>query len=149
MALKDALKMLGLTKDASIGEVNQSFKTRLAQIQKRYADRPEKLIEEADSLYNAYRSVYLSKEGADEDQMLPLTIEGPDTILNMFGIKDLPHQSMKIQMQSQAQYRDGQLVKQGSSKSESFVNKDGKLETKVFENGRLVKHTIDGKDMLK
>lgn len=148
MALKDAFKILGLPRTASIDEINDSFKNKLNDIQNRYADRSDKLVHEADNLYAAYRSAYLSKDGASEDQMLPLTIVGPDTMLNMFGINELPHQSLRVQMQSQAQYKDGQLVKKESNKTESFINKDGKRETKVFENGKLIRHTIDGKDML-
>ena len=149
MGLKDAFKILNLSRQASIEEINQSFKTKLADIQSRNVDKPDKLVQEADQLYQAYRAAFLSKEGAQEEQMLPLTITGPDTMLNMFGISDLPHQSLNVQMSSQAQYRDGQLVKKESNKTESFINKDGKRETKVFENGKLIKHTIDGKDMLK
>ena len=121
----------------------------MAEIQSKNTDKPDKLVAEADTLYQAYRAAFLSKDGAQEEQMLPLTITGPDTMLNMFGISDLPHQSLKVQMQSQAHYRDGQLIKKESNKTESFVNKDGKRETKVFENGKLIKHTIDGKDQLK
>lgn len=148
MATRDAFKMLGLPRSATVDDINQTFKTKLSDIQTRNADKPDKLVQEADALYAAYRSAYLSKDNASEDQMLPLTITGPDTMLNMFGISDLPHQSLKVQMSSQAQYKDGQLVKQESNKQETFVNKDGKKETRVYENGKLVKHTIDGKDML-
>lgn len=149
MSTKEAFKMLGLLPTASIEEINQSFKTKLSRLQAKNRDKPEKLVQDADMLYGAYRSAYLSKDGASEDEMLPLTITGPETMLNMFGITDLPHTSLKVQMSSQAQYKDGQLVKQESNKQETFVNKDGKKETRVYENGKLVKHTIDGKDMLK
>lgn len=146
---REGFRILGLARDASISEINHAFKNKLDDLQKKYADRPEKLIEEGDNLYAAYRAAYLSKEGATEDNILPLTLTGPDGMLNMFGIHDLPHQSMKVQMQAQAHYKDGQLVKKESTKTESYINKDGKRETKVFENGKLIQHTIDGKNMLK
>lgn len=145
----NAFKILGVNRESSIDEINQVYQTKLADIQKRYADRPDELVQKADALYNAYRTAYLSKEGASQDQMLPLTITGPDAMLNMFGINDVPHSSLKVQMQSQAHYKDGQLVKKESNKTESFINKDGKRETKVYENGKLIKHTIDDKNMLK
>lgn len=147
--VKEAFKTLGIPRTATIDEINQSFKTKLADIQSRNTDKPDRLVQEADALYAAYRSAYLSKDGSAEDQMLPLTITGPDSMLNMFGITDLPHQSLKVQMSSQTQYKDGHLVKAESNKTETFVNKDGKKETRVYENGKLIKHTIDGKDMLK
>lgn len=149
MASKEAFKILGLSRDASLNEINNAFKNKLADLERKYAEQPDRLVQEADTLYAAYRSAYLSKDGANEDLMLPLSYSGPDSMLNMFGINDVPHQSLKVQMQSQAQYRDGQLVKAESSKTESFINKDGKRETKVYENGKLVRHTIDGKNMLK
>lgn len=146
---REGFRFLGLPRDASINEINHAFKTKLDELQKRYADRPDRLISEGDDLYAAYRAAYLSKDGASEDHMLPLTLTGPDGMLNMFGIHDLPHQSLKVQMQAQAHYKDGQLVKKESTKTESFVNREGKRETKVFENGKLIQHTIDGKNMLK
>lgn len=149
MPLDEAFKQLALPRTAPTDEINQSFKTKLADLQTKYADRPDRLVQKADTLYAAYRAAFMSKEGASEEQMLPLTITGPDTMLNMFGISDLPHQSLKVQMQSQAQYRDGQLVKKESNKTESFINMEGKREVKVYENGKLVKHTVDGKDTLK
>lgn len=149
MATKEAFKHLGLSRDASLNDINNAFKTKLADLEKKYADQPDRLVQEADVLYTAYRTAYLSKDGASEDLMLPLSYSGPDSMLNVFGIHEVPHQSLKVQMQSQAQYRDGQLVKAESSKTESFINKDGKRETKVWENGKLIKHTIDGKNMLK
>lgn len=149
MQTRDAFKVLGLPKDASTDEINHAFTEKLAEIQKRNADKPDKLIQEGDALYAAYRSAYLSKEGASEEQILPLTLTGPDSMLNMFGINDVQHTSMKVQMQTQAQYKDGQLVKKESNRTESYINKDGKRETKVFENGKLIKHTVDGKNMLK
>lgn len=149
MATKDAFKLLGLSPSSSVEEINQSFTNKLAHLQSKYAQQPDQLVLESDRLYEAYRTAFLSKEGTSEEQILPLTITGPDAMLNFFGINDVPHQSMKMQMQSQAHYKDGQLVKKESSKTESFVNKDGKRETKVYENGKLVQHTIDGKNMLK
>lgn len=149
MATEKAFKVLGLTPSASIEEINQAFKTKLEDLQKKNSDKPDKLVQDADSLYAAYRTAFMSKDGANEDDMLPLTITGPDALLNMFGITEVPHKSLKVQMQSQAHYKDGQLVKKASSKTESFINKDGKRETKVYENGKLVKHTIGDKNMLK
>lgn len=148
MPLEKALKVLGLTKDSSIEEINRAFKSKLADYQRKYADQPDKLVQEGDILYSAYRSAYEAK-GGSEEEMLQLELEGPDAMLNMFGIHEVPHQSLKVQMQSQAHYKDGQLVKKESSKTESFVNSDGKREIKVYENGKLIKHTIDGKNMLK
>lgn len=149
MSIKDAFKALGLNTNASIDEINHAFKSKLSEIQKRHAERPESLVVEADALYSNYRTAYMSRDGANEDNILPLTITGPETLLNMFNIPDVQHQSIKVQMQSQAQYKDGKLLKNESSKTESFINKDGKREIKVYENGKLVKHTIDGKNMLK
>jgi len=149
MSTRDALKALGLSKEANVDEVNAAFQKKLSDLQKKYSDKPDKLVAEADTLYLAYRTAYRSRDGASEDQILPLTITGPDAMLNMFGIDEVPHQSLKVQMQSQAQYRDGQLVRKESSKTESFINKDGRRETKVYENGKLIKHTIDDKNMLK
>lgn len=149
MGVDKAFKILGLPKSAALEEINDTYKTKLDDIQKRNANTPDKLVQEADQLYQAYRAAYMSKDGAIEDEMLPLTITGPDSLLEMFGIQDLPQRSIKVQMQSQAQYKDGQLVKKESNKTESFINKEGKRETKVYENGKLIKHTIDGKDMLK
>lgn len=148
MSVPKAFKLLGLSENASVDEINKKFQERLTEVQTKYIEMPDRMVQEADQLYSAYRSAYLSKEDANEDAMLPLTLEGPDTMLNMFGINDLPHQSLKVSMQSQAHYRDGKLVTKASNKNESFINKDGKRETKVYENGKLVKHTIDGKDML-
>lgn len=144
-----AFKILGLPRSASTDEINRVFTSKLNDVQMKNIEKPDQLIQEADQLYQAYRSAYLSKEGNSEDDILPLTITGPDSLLNMFGIDDLPQRSIKVQMQSQAQYKDGQLVKKESNKTESFINRDGKRETKVYENGKLVKHTIDGRDMLK
>lgn len=144
-----AFGTLGLPRSASTDEINRTFKSKLEEIQARNVDKPDVLVQEADQLYQSYRSAFLSKEGANEDDILPLTITGPDSLLNMFGIEDLPQRSIKVQMHSQAQYRDGQLVKKESNKTESFINKDGKREVKVYENGKLIKHTIDGRDMLK
>lgn len=149
ISVERAFKILGLPRGASIDEITRTYKSKLEENQKKNANAPDKLVLEADQLYQAYRSAYLSHEGAIEDEMLPLTITGPDTLLEMFGIQDMPQRSIKVQMQSQAQYKDGQLVKKESNKTESFINKDGKRETKVFENGKLIRHTIDGKDMLK
>lgn len=149
ISVDKAFKLLGLSRGASFDELNQAYKSKLEEIQRRNADAPDKLVPEADQLYQAYRTAYMSKEGADEDEMLPLTITGPDTLLEMFGIQDLPSRSMKVQMKHESQYRDGQLVKKESNRTETVINKDGKRETKVWENGKLVKHTIDGKDMLK
>lgn len=149
MATEKAFRILGLPRSASIDEINHTFKTKLSDLQTRHADKPDKLVAEADQLYSAYRAAFLSKEAANEDQMLPLTITGPETMLNMFGLTELPHQSLKVQMQSQAHYKDGQLVKKASNKTESFINKDGKRETKVYENGKMIKHTIDGVDQLR
>ena len=149
MATDKAFKVLGLSRSASVDEINRVFTKKLNDVQMKNIDSPDQLIQEADQLYQAYRSAYLSKDGTSEDDILPLTITGPDSLLNMFGIDDLPQRSIKVQMQSQAQYKDGQLVKKESNKTESFINRDGKRETKVYENGKLIKHTIDGKDMLK
>lgn len=149
MQSREAFKILSLSRDASLNDINKAFKNKLADLERRYSEQPDRLVQEADVLYSAYRSAYLSKDGASEDLMLPLSYSGPDSMLNMFGINDVPHQSLKVQMQSQAQYKDGQLVKAESSKTESFINKDGKRETKSYENGKLVRHTIDGKNMLK
>lgn len=149
ISVDKAFKLLGLPRSASIDEINRTYKSKLDDIQKKYPDQPEKMVPEADQLYQAYRTAYMSKDGASEDDVLPLTITGPDTLLEMFGIADIPQRSMKVQMQSQAQYKDGQLIKKESNKTESFINKDGKRETKVWENGKLIRHTVDGKDMLK
>lgn len=149
ISVDKAFKALGLPRSASVDEINRSFKSKLEEIQTRHADKPDVLVQEADQLYQCYRSAFLSKEGTDEEDILPLTITGPDSLLNMFGIEDLPQRSIKVQMHSQAQYKDGQLVRKESNKTEAFINKDGKREVKVYENGKLVKHTIDGRDMLK
>lgn len=149
METRKAFKILELPLSASPDEINQTFSRKLAVIQAKYEDRPDTLVQEADNLYAAYRSAFLSKEGTDENQVLPLTITGPDTLLNMFGISDIPHQSLQVQMHQQAKFEDGQLVKKESNRTESFINKDGKREVKVYENGKLVKHTIGGKNMLK
>lgn len=149
MSARDAFKNLGLPQSASIEEINHSFKEKLNDLQKKHVDRPDELVQKADLLYAAYRVAFLSKEGANEDDMLPLTITGPDAMLNMFGINEVPHQSLKVKMQSQAHYKDGQLLKTQSSKTETFINKDGKRETKVYENGKLIKYTIGDKNMLK
>lgn len=149
MSLRDALKILGVSRSASIDEVNRAFTEKLNELHKKYKDELDRMVTESDKLYNAYRTVYMSKDGAQEDQMLPLTLTGPDELLNAFGINDVPHQSLRVQMQSQAQYKDGKLVKKASNKTEVFVNKDGKRETKVFQDGKLIEHTIDGKNMLK
>lgn len=148
MNVKDAFRVLGLPRTASIDEINQSFKTKLADIQARNSSQPDRLVQEADTLYSAYQSAYMSKDGASEGQMLPVTLTGPDSMLNVFGISDLPHQSLKVQMSSETKYKDGQLVRQESNKTETFLNSEGKRETRVYENGRLIKHTIDGKNML-
>lgn len=149
MSMRESLKLLGVSKNASIDEVNKAFQDKLNEVHRKHKDDLERLVPEADKLYNAYRTVYLSKDGAQEDQMLPLTLTGPDELLNAFGISDVPHQSLKVQMQSQAQYKDGKLVKKASNKTESFINKDGKRETKIYQDGKLIEHTIDGKNMLK
>lgn len=148
MSAKDAFKNLGLPQSATVDEINHSFKEKLNDLQKKNTDKPDELVQKADHLYASYRVAFLSKDGANEDDMLPLTITGPDAMLNMFGINDVPHQSLKVKMQSQAHYKDGQLMKTQSSKTECFINKDGKKETKVYENGKLVKHTIGDKDVL-
>lgn len=148
MSAKKAFQFLGLPQTATIEEINNTFKSKLEDIQNKYADKPDKMVSEGDALYNAYRTAYLHRDPTGEDKMLPLTMTGSDAMLNLFGINDLPHQSLKVQMQSQAQYKDGQLVKKASSKTENFINKDGKREIKVWDNGKLIKHTIDGKDQL-
>lgn len=149
MSVSKSFKALGLAQSASIDEINQAFKMKLDELQIKLKDKPDKMVHEGDALYQHYRTAYLSKDPEGEDRMLPLTMTGPDTLLNMFGISDVPHQSLKVQMQSQAHYKDGQLVKKASNKTESFINKDGKRETKVWENGKLIKHTIDDKSVLK
>ena len=149
ISIEKAFRLLGLPRSASLDEISRTYKSSLEEIQKKYADQIDKMVPEADKLYHAYRTAYLSKEGAKEDDILPLTVTGPDSLLEMFGITDIPDRSMKIQMQSQSQYKDGQLIRNESNRTESVINKDGKREIKVFENGKLVKHTIDGKDMLK
>lgn len=149
MSSRNAFKLLGLSKDATFDEINQAFKEKSTAIERKYIDRPSRLVSEADTLYSAYRTAYMSKEGANEDHLLPLTVTGPDSLLNQFGIPDVTTTDLKVQLQSQAQYKDGQLVRKESSKTESFINKDGKRETKVYDNGKLIKHTIDDKDVLK
>lgn len=149
MSSKNAFKALGLSREASFDEINQAFKEKSGAIERKYADRPDRLVSEADALYTAYRTAYMSKEGANEDNLLPLTVTGPDGLLNQFGIPEVTTSNLKVQLQSQAQYKDGQLVRKESTKTESFINKDGKRETKVFENNKLIKHTIDDKDVLK
>jgi dsDNA-binding SOS-regulon protein len=148
ISVEKAFKLLGLPRSASIDEINRTYKSKLDEVQKKYADQLDKLVPEADQLYAAYRSAFMSKDGANEDEMLPLTITGPDSLLEVFGIQDLPQRSMKVQLQQQAQYKDGQLIKKESNKTESYINRDGKRETKVWENGKLIRHTIDGKDVL-
>jgi hypothetical protein len=148
ISVEKAFKLLGLPRSASFEELNHVYKTKLEEIQKKHAGEPDKLVHDAEKLYSAYRTAYMSKEGAVEDEMLPLTITGPDSLLEMFGIQDIPQRSVKINIQSQAQYKDGQLVRKESNMREDFINKDGKREVKVYENGVLVKHTIDGKDVL-
>lgn len=147
MSLKDALKTLGVSKDASIDDINHAFERKQADIQRKYSDQPERLVKDADVLYAAYTTVYESK-GGPEDKMLALQVSGPDSMLNMFGINDVPHQSLKVQMQTQAQYKDGQLVRKESTKTEERII-DGKKEVKEYENGKLIKYTLDGKNMLK
>lgn len=145
---REAFRLLGLPRNATTDEINHVFKVKLSDLQRKYTDRPDKLVQEADTLYQAYRTAYMSKEGAHEDQMLPLTLVGPDSMLNIFGISDLPHQSVKVQASSQAQYKDGQLIRKESNRTETFINREGKRETKVYENDKLIKHTVDGKDVL-
>lgn len=149
MSLKSAFKTLGLSREASFDEINQAFKTKSSEIEKKFADRPDRLVAEADTLYTAYRIAYMSKEGADEDQLLPLTVTGSEGLLNQFGIPDVTCPNLNVQMQSQAHYKNGQLVKKESTKTESFINKDGKKETKVYENGKLIKHTIEGREVFR
>lgn len=149
MSANKAFKSLGLSQSATIDEINEAFKTKLDELHAKYDDKPDKMVQEGDALYQAYRTAYLHKDPEGEDKMLPLTMTGSDTLLNMFGINEVPHQSLKVQMQSQASYKDGHLVKKASSRTESFINKDGKREIKVYENGKLIKHTIDDKNMLK
>lgn len=146
ISVDKAFKILGLPRSASTDEINRTYKSKLEELQKKHADHLDKLVPEADELYNAYKSAFLSKEGNNEEDALPLTITGPDSLLEMFGIQDLPQHSMKVQMQQQVHYKDGQLVKKQSNRTESFLTKDGKRETKVFVDGKLVKRTIDGKD---
>lgn len=148
MSVVKAFRTLGLQQSASINEINQAFKKKLEELQNKYADRPDKMVEEGDALYGAYTTAYLSKDPEGQDKMLPLTMTGPDSLLNIFGIQEVPHQSLKVQMQSKAQYKDGQLVNKASTKTESFINKDGKRETKIYENGKLIKHTIDDKNVI-
>lgn len=148
MPVSEAFDILKLPQSSSLSEINSRFKSMLNDLQRKLASKPDQLVAEADNLYAAYRTAYMHK-GGDEDNMLPLTLTGPDAMLNIFGINEVPHQSLKVQMQSAVQYKDGQLVKKESTKTESFINKDGKRETRVYENGRLIKHTIDGKNMLK
>lgn len=147
MIARDAFKRLNLPSSASIEEINKTFKAKLDALQKKYADKPDKLVQEADALYSAYRSAYISKDGPEEG-MLPLTITGPDAMLSIFGIGEVPHDAFKVRKQSQAVYRNGELVENASSQSESFINKDGKKETKVYKDGKLVKHTIGDKNQL-
>lgn len=149
MSLKEAQKMLGVSRNATIDEVNHAFTEKLNELHKRYKKELDQLVPEADKLYEAYRVAYMAVDGAREDKMLPLTLEGSDELLNVFGINEVPHQSMRVQMQSQAQYKDGKLVKKASNKTESFINKDGKRETKVYQDGKLIEYTIDGKNMLR
>lgn len=149
MSVRKAFQKLGLSENAIVEDINDSFKKKLEEIQSKYADKPDKMVAEGDALYSAYRTAYLHRDPNGEDKMLPLTMTGSDAMLNLFGVTDLPHQSLKVQMQSQAQYKDGKLVNENSSKSENFINHDGKREIKVWDNNKLVKHTIDGKDVLK
>lgn len=148
---KNAHKILGVSKNCTVEELDLAYRAKLSEVQTKNFDNPEKLVQEADNLYAAYRSAYLSIHGANEDNMLPLTIEGPDSMLSAFGIKDLAdgHANIQVQMHSQAQYKDGKLIKKESNRNENFLNKDGKREIKTYENGKLVRHTIDGKDVLK
>lgn len=149
MSVRRAFQKLGLPENAIIEDINDSFKKKLEEIQSKYVDKPDKMVVEGDALYSAYRIAYLHRDPAGEDKMLPLTMTGSDAMLNMFGVSDLPHQSLKVQTQSQARYKDGKLLDKNSTRTENFINKDGKREIKVYDNNKLVKHTIDGKDMLR
>lgn len=149
---REASRVLGLPRNATLDEINHVYKVKLADLQRKYSNQADKLVHEAEGLYHAYRSAYLSRDNAHESEMLPLTLSGPDSILNLFGVPtgaaELTGQSYKLHSSSQAQYRDGQLVRKESNRTESFINRDGKRETKVYENDRLIKHTIDGRDVL-
>lgn len=149
MSVRKAFQKLGLPDSATTDEINASFKKKQDDIQSRYADKPDKMVAEGDALYSAYRIAYLHRDPAGEDRMMPLTMTGSEAMLNLFGVNDFPQQSLKVQTQSRAQYKDGKLIDKNSSRTENFINADGKREIKVFENNKLIKHTIDGKDMLK
>lgn len=147
---REAFRALGLPRNATIDEINHVFKVKLSDLQRKHSNQPDRLVHEAENLYHAYRSAFIARDSSREPEMLPLTLSGPDSMLNLFGLAgtaELAHQSYKLQSSSQAQYRDGQLIRKESNRTESFINRDGKRETKVYENDRLIKHTIDGKDV--
>ena len=158
---RDPFELLGVTKEATVDEINAAFKRRLSETQKTYMDKPEKMVQESDQIYQAYRTVYMMKEGAKEDQMLPMQVTTPGTetneLMKMFlpimqmtdlDVSNAKNANVQIQMQQQTQYRDGQLVNKRESRTEQFVNRDGKREIKIWKDGKLIKHTIDGKSVL-